>query len=154
MNHRKENSSLFVSVPLDVFQAEGQGMSSEFPGRNTHTPEYEHWKPNTNWMDWIYWTYQQVFTLLAFAGTLIADDASFAVVARPAMLLKVGHQLCRIDPEQNTWTKKGLKMRREKMLPAGRVDALTTSPTRHKCFRLVEEVFTWGLFHIGGIHMI
>ena len=34
------------------------------------------------------------------------------------------------------------------MSPAGRVDALATSPTRHKCFRLVEEVFTGGLFHI------
>ena len=34
----------------------------------------------------------------------------------------------------------------EKILPARRVDALATSPTRHKGFRLVEEVLTWGLF--------
>ena len=47
--------------------------------------------------------YQEVFALFAFAGALVADDASFAVIARPPMLLKVGHQLCRIDPEQNTW---------------------------------------------------
>ena len=46
----------------------------------------------------IIWVYQKVFTLLAFAGTLVADDASFTVITRPAVLLEVGHQLCRIHP--------------------------------------------------------
>ena len=47
---------------------------------------------------------QQVLALLALAGALVTDDAGLAVIAGPAVLLEVGHQLGGVHPARRNTT--------------------------------------------------